>query len=137
MLDLYKNIKKKRLELGMTQSELASKTGYSGKSSIAKIEGGYVDLSESKIALFAEALHTTPSELMGWKSYQLDLPVEEILNEVKNKSSSYYFDKEVRELAQFLHDAPEYKVLFDASRKVKKEDIEFVKKMLDKFGDNE
>ena len=27
---------------------------------------------------------------------------------------------------------PEYKVLFDASRKVKKEDIEFVKEMIDR-----
>ena len=35
--------------------------------------------------------------------------------------------------AEFLHKNPDYKVLFDASRKVKKEDIEFVKQMLDRF----
>ena len=28
---------------------------------------------------------------------------------------------------------PEYKVLFDASRKVKREDIEFVKQMMDRM----
>ena len=31
-----------------------------------------------------------------------------------------------------MHKNPEYKVLFDASSKVKKEDIEFVKKMIDR-----
>ena len=34
-------------------------------------------------------------------------------------------------MAQFLFDNPDYKVLFDASRKVKKEDIEKVKRMID------
>ena len=66
MLQLYKNIKQKRLELGMTQTELALKMGYAGKSMIAKIEKGLVDLPQSKILAFAEALNTSASELMGW-----------------------------------------------------------------------
>lgn len=66
MLQLYKNIKNKRTELNMTQSELAQKLGYADKSMIAKIEKGAVDLTQSKIIAFADALHTSPSELMGW-----------------------------------------------------------------------
>lgn len=66
MLQLYKNIKNRRLKLGMSQNELAEKTGYRDRSSIAKIEKGEVDLSQSKIELFANALGTTASELMGW-----------------------------------------------------------------------
>ena len=50
--------------------------------------------------------------------------------------TAYFLDKETADLVQFLHDSPEYKVLFDASRKVKKEDIDFVKRMIDKFGDD-
>lgn len=65
MIELYKNIKAKRIELGMTQDELAKKLGYSGKSMIAKIESGKVDLSQSKIIAFANALDTDPGELMG------------------------------------------------------------------------
>lgn len=65
MIDLYRNIKNKRLELGLSQDELARLTGYTSRSSIAKIEKGKVDLSESKIGQFAEALHTTRTELMG------------------------------------------------------------------------
>lgn len=45
----------------------------------------------------------------------------------------YYLNEDARDVAQFLYDNPDYKVLFDASRKVKKEDIEFVKQMLDRF----
>lgn len=66
MLNLYRNIKKRRTELNMTQEELAQKMGYSGKSMIAKIEAGKVDLPQSKIMAFATALNTTPSYLMGW-----------------------------------------------------------------------
>ena len=66
MLDLYKNIRKRRNELGLTQTELAHRLGYSDKSMIAKIEGGKVDLSQSKIMAFAEALNTSASALMGW-----------------------------------------------------------------------
>ena len=46
---------------------------------------------------------------------------------------TYYLDEDAREAADFLHKNPEYKVLFDASRNISKEDIEFVAKMLDKF----
>lgn len=67
MLQLYKNIKNRRLELNMSQMDLAKKTGYKDRSSIAKIEKGEVDLSQSKIELFAEALCTTASDLMGWE----------------------------------------------------------------------
>lgn len=66
MLDLYRNIKKARQDLGLTQTELANRTGYADKSMIAKIESGKVDLPQSKIELFASALNTTPRHLMGW-----------------------------------------------------------------------
>ena len=67
MLQLYKNIKSKRIELKMTQAELAKKLGYADKSMIAKIEKGLVDLTQSKILAFAKALDTTSADLMGWE----------------------------------------------------------------------
>lgn len=67
MLQLYANIKNRRIELGMTQSDLANKLGYADKSMIAKIESGKVDLSQSKIVAFADALNIKPSDLMGWE----------------------------------------------------------------------
>ena len=49
----------------------------------------------------------------------------------------YYINDDAREMAEFLYKNPDYRVLFDASRKVKKEDIEFVKAMLDRFKGDE
>ncbi len=66
MIELYKNIKRLREEKGMSQDTLAKLTGYTDRSSIAKIEKGLVDLQQSKISLFATALGTTSRELMGW-----------------------------------------------------------------------
>ena len=61
----YKNIKLLREKRGFSQTELAHKVGYKDKSSISKIEAGSVDLSQSRIAMFARVLGVTPAELMG------------------------------------------------------------------------
>ena len=71
MLQLYKNIKKLRLEQNLSQDDLAKKVGYTSRSTIAKIESGKVDLNESKIKAFADAFNTTPQNLMGWDTTQV------------------------------------------------------------------
>lgn len=73
MLQLYENIKARRKAAKMTQEELARLTGYTDRSSIARIEKGEIDLPQSKIAQFAEALGTTPGHLMGWDAEPEDL----------------------------------------------------------------
>lgn len=67
MMTLYDNIKELRKQRKISQEKLAKMTGYTDRSSIAKIEKGKVDLSETKIQLFASALNTTPAYLMGWE----------------------------------------------------------------------
>ena len=67
-MELYKRIKKRREELGMSQDELAQKLGYKSRSTIAKIEKGENDITQSKIAAFAQALQTTPGNVMGLDS---------------------------------------------------------------------
>lgn len=68
MEKLYENIRKLRIEKGISQDELAQLIGYKDRSSITKIESGKVDLAQSKILLFAKVLGTTPAELMGLTS---------------------------------------------------------------------
>lgn len=94
MLDLYKNIKSLREQLGMSQNELAKLTGYTNRSSIAKIEKGEVDLPLSKIELFASALNTTPSELMGdtWENDVIDNARSDLIG---------HFDGDAFEIAKF------------------------------------
>ena len=67
MYQIYKNIKDRRIALGMSQTTLAEKMGYLDKSMISRIENGQIDLAYSKVLEFAKVLNTTPSELMGWK----------------------------------------------------------------------
>lgn len=55
----------------------------------------------------------------------------------KEGGEAYYINDDAREMAQFMFENPEYKVLFDASRKVKKEDIQFVKEMIDRLSNRE
>lgn len=70
MTDIGKNIAKRRIELGLTQEELAKKMGYKSKTSINKIEKGINDIPQTKIVKFAEVLRTSPSYLMGWQEME-------------------------------------------------------------------
>lgn len=66
MDELYKNIRDLRIARGLSQKELARLTGYTDRSSIAKIESGEVDLTTSKIELFAKVFGIrNPGDLLG------------------------------------------------------------------------
>lgn len=82
MLELYKNIRQKRLELNMSQEELAKRVGYTSRSTIARIEKGEIDISRDKIFAFAKALKTAPSELMGLSG------CEDALSDIANELSA-------------------------------------------------
>lgn len=58
-----RQIKKLREELNLSQTELAHMVGYKDKTAIAKIEAGKVNLPQSKISAFAQALKTEISYL--------------------------------------------------------------------------
>lgn len=64
-MDIHDNIKNLREQRGWSQEILADKVGYKDRSSIAKIEAGLVDLSQSKVVAFAKAFGVTPAMLMG------------------------------------------------------------------------
>ena len=65
MSELSRRILQRRLELGLSQEELAQRMGYRSKSSITKLEKGVNDIPQSKVEEFAAALETTPAWLMG------------------------------------------------------------------------
>lgn len=64
----------------------------------------------------------------------LGVTVDYFTVQAEQQDEEYYIDKDARDLAEFLHKNPKYKILFDASRKVKPEDIDFVKQMIDRLG---
>lgn len=83
MLEVGKRIKQRREELGLTQDELATRTGYKSRSSINKIERGGNDLPQTKIVAFAQALRTTPSYLLGWEDDPIDYDDPDIVSELR------------------------------------------------------
>lgn len=64
-MTIGQRIKEKRIELGLSQDELAKKCGYKSRSSINKIELAR-DLPLRKIEVMAKALGVSPGYLMGW-----------------------------------------------------------------------
>lgn len=69
-------IKSRRIELGYTQEQLATKLGYKTKGSIAKIENGEQSLTPERLYDIAKVLETSPSYLAGWEDGAITLPVE-------------------------------------------------------------
>lgn len=65
-MDFGAKVKTLRKALGMTQTELANKCGYTHKSAICKIEQGRADIPFDKINIMAQALQTTPEYLTGF-----------------------------------------------------------------------
>lgn len=63
----YDNIRNRRIELNLSQEELAKKLGYSDRSAISKIEAGHYDLSVTKIKAIAKALNVPVYDLVEWE----------------------------------------------------------------------
>lgn len=59
-------IRKRRLELGLTQDELAERLGYKGRTSVCVVETGGDNVTTTKVKKFAMALGVSPGYLMGW-----------------------------------------------------------------------
>ena len=90
MLALYSNIKRLRKQNNMSQQELAEAVGYKGKSMIAQVENGKVDLSASMISKFADVFHVSELELMGLNEIGVtnsSLPAYEQLRDYYVKSA--------------------------------------------------
>ena len=131
-MTIGQRIKQRRESLNMTQDELARKVGYASRSSINKIELSR-DLPLRKVSQMAVALETSPSFLMGWTDVpDPDYPVKsEILEEQENKE--YYLNNETAEMAQSLLDNKDMRLLFDAAKDSKPEDLRMVADMLNRL----
>ena len=118
----FQNVfKRLRTASGYTQQIIADKLGVS-RSTIGMYETGAREPDYATLEAIADLFNVDIDYLLGRTDKTTILP-----------ESAYYLNEDARELAQFMFENPEYKVLFDASRKVKKEDIAFVKQMMDRM----
>ena len=65
LAEIGRRIRARRLELHLSQDELAKLAGYKSRSSINKIEQGKNDIPQTKIQDIATALSTTVAYIMG------------------------------------------------------------------------
>ena len=123
MGDFCSVLKHLRKANGMTQEALADALHVT-RSRLSMYELGQREPDFETLEAIADFFNVDIDYLMGRTDKTTVLP------------ESYYIDKDARDLAEFLHKNPKYKILFDASRKVKPEDIDFVKQMIDRMGGN-
>lgn len=65
-------IKKRREELGLTQTELAERLGYKSRAAICAVEKDKEDMTTNRISKYAMALGVSPAYLMGWEDNRID-----------------------------------------------------------------
>ncbi|MCB6475556.1 helix-turn-helix domain-containing protein [Emergencia timonensis] len=109
-------LKELRERKGISQASLADDLGVS-KSAISMYERGERNPDFETLETIADYFNVDMNYLL-----------------CKEDRSIYYLDPEAAEMAQEMYDRPEMKVLFDASRKATKEDIEQVAEILKKLG---
>jgi transcriptional regulator with XRE-family HTH domain len=107
-----------RQEQGMSQEEIAEKF------SVTRPAVG----NWEKEALPREPILSGLAELF-------DVSVDYLLGrtDIRHPSKGFYHDPEVAEYAQKVFEDPNLRILFDASKKLKKDDIDFVVQMVKKM----
>ena len=140
-MELGEKIKFHREKLHMTLEELGNKVGV-GKSTVRKWENGMiVNMRRDKISKIASALNVSPGYLMGWTDIPdrnvVDLTgvIEAVTNSAMNaiergEIPSYYDDDETAEIAQELYENEDMRLLFDAAKDSRPEDLKMAADLL-------
>ena len=123
---LGENIRFLRTKKGYSQDDIANMLGYKSFTTIQKWESGVSEPPLKALKKLSEIFNIDMN----------DLATKKLSYYTNEDNNVYYLDDDARDMAQFLYENPDYKVLFDASRKVKKEDIQFVKEMIDRMSNN-
>lgn len=152
-MDIGERIRQRRIDLNMTQDELAKKVGYKSRSSIQKIESAR-DLPLKKVNAMAKALGCKPAYLMGWDetlqsfaSYSGDIGSSDIDNIIRHlDNENKHLDNEQTERPNFelerlassakqyrvvVSKEKNYEVVIDACNKMSSPELERLKTYID------
>lgn len=116
MSDFYNILRQLRESKGLMQKDLAQ----------------YLGISPAAYSLYEKGLREPKFDLLEQIADFFNVSIDYLMTGSSTHKTHYSHD-DAEELAQFMFDNPEYKVLFDATRKVRKEDIEFVKEMIERL----
>lgn len=112
-MGIKENIKSLRLKHGLSQKELADIAGVTDKA-VSTWELGTNEPRMGAIQKMADYFGILKSDIIE-----------------DDNARPYYLNPETAQMAQELHDNPEYRVLFDATRKLKPESIKEIMKFID------
>ena len=89
-------IREKRIELQLSQAELARRANYSDKTAISKIENAGNDITMKQVRRIAKALNVTEAFLMGWEdsaepsvSYTIDTSDNDLTDKARELWMQY------------------------------------------------
>ena len=113
-MTIGERIRKRRIELGLSQDELAKKVGYKSRSSIQKIEASR-KLPLDKVDLMARALDCSHGYIMGWADEE-SIPKDIVDYYVEQDN-----DREL--LLAYHHASPEIRQMIDYLLKSVQSDV--------------
>lgn len=125
-------LKDLRLSKHLTQEEFAKESGLS-RSAVGMYESGKRKPSFEVLELIADFFNVNMSYLAGKEPISVDLSVDTS----RDTKQPYYLDPEVAEMANELKENPDMRILFDASRKLSKQDMKTVINMVKAITDKE
>lgn len=137
-MNIGDRIKERRLDLGMTQEELADKVGFKARASVSRLEGGDRNIPLSKLKKLAEVLETTVGYLMGMED-NMGTTTTNTGNHNMTNTNNYYSDcgsstKETIEPTD--KDSALHKImdlLLTHKKEFKKSDLEWLRQNIDYF----
>lgn len=92
-----------------------------------------LNLNKSAVSTWCNGSRLPRMDKVDLLAKYFNINRSDLIEERNCSEDSYYLNQDADEAAQFLFQNPEYKVLFDASRKVKPEDIKFVAEMIERL----
>ena len=131
-------IKNRRIELGMTQQELAVKMGFKTRSHISLLEQGDRNIPISKIKKLANVLEISPEYLMGWED-NMGTTTTTTGNHNTTNTNNFYSDcgSSAKEAIEFIDkDSALYRIMYlliTHKKEFKRSDLEWIKQNIDFF----
>lgn len=109
-------LRQRRQALGMTLKEVADAVGVS-EATVSRWESGDIaNMKRDKIAALASVLHVSPSVIMGWE-----------------EPPAYYTNPDTARYAQEIFINPDLRILFDAAKDSRPEDLRTAAALLRRF----
>ena len=131
-MELSKILRDYRQEHGLTLQVFADRAGLT-KQYISMLENNKDSKNGKPIIPSLETLRKLASAMyMNIDTLVATLDGEQDVS-LQTKDAGYYTDPEVAEYAEELRTNPKYRLLFDASKDLSKEDIDFVVNMIEQL----